>query len=442
MDGAIAYSSGSRIVSGVTGLISIFFITTFLTDVEQGFYYTFGSIVALQVFFELGLSGILTQYVAHEVSVLSLNEKNEYIGDSVKLSRLASLLRFCVKWYVIVAVLVVVFLLIVGFIYFIKYSESYEIVEWRIPWVLICITTGIKLLQSPLSSILTGLGFVKDMSKVGFYQQIIIPTATWLGFILGFKLYVIGIGYLLSVLIWFLFVYRSIMISVLINLWKTTITESVSYIKEIFPYQWRIAVSWISGYFIFQLFNPVLFATEGAVIAGQMGLTLQVLSAIQVFSMSWLTTKVPMYSGLIARKEYQTLDTIFNKTLKQMVAICIVLLLSFLLLVVGLRIFNIQFAGASLGSRFLDYIPLLLMMIPVLLQQYISSWATYLRCHKKEPFLAFSVVHGVLCLLSTFIIGKMYGLYGITIGYCAITAALTPWGYYIFNNKKTDWHKD
>ena len=55
MDKSIAYSSGARIVQGVTGVGSIFFISTFLTGVEQGFYFTFGSILALQVFFELGL---------------------------------------------------------------------------------------------------------------------------------------------------------------------------------------------------------------------------------------------------------------------------------------------------------------------------------------------------------------------------------------------------
>ena len=40
VDKAIAYSSGARIVQAFTGVGSIFFISTFLTGVEQGFYYT------------------------------------------------------------------------------------------------------------------------------------------------------------------------------------------------------------------------------------------------------------------------------------------------------------------------------------------------------------------------------------------------------------------
>lgn len=35
----------------------------------------------------------------------------------------------------------------------------------------------------------------------------------------------------------------------------------VSWKTEIWPLQWRIALSWLSGYFIFQLFTPILFIT-------------------------------------------------------------------------------------------------------------------------------------------------------------------------------------
>src|SRR5208283_6098922 len=96
------------------------------------------------------------------------------------------------------------------------------------------------------------------------------------------------------------------------NIWQQFGVERVSYKREIFPYQWKIAISWISGYFIFQLFNPILFATEGAVMAGKMGMTLVVLNGIFSLSFSWMSTKVPLYSNLIAQKKYRDLDHIFD----------------------------------------------------------------------------------------------------------------------------------
>ena len=128
--------------------------------------------------------------------------------------------------------------------------------------------------------------------------------------------------------------------------------------KEIFPYQWKIALSWISGYFIFQLFNPVLFATEGAVVAGQMGMTLSVLNAVQAFSMSWMNTKVPRLSGLIEMKQYTELDAIFNKTLKQMMTVCLVLLMGIFGVVFILKQTQLSIGGSILGNRFLDFLPL------------------------------------------------------------------------------------
>lgn len=441
MDKAIAYSSGSRIVQGVAGVLTVFFVSTFLTGVEQGYYFTFGSILALQVFFELGLTGIMTQYVAHEASHLFLNDALVYEGDRKYVSRLASLIHFCFKWYLIVAVIVFVFLTIIGFVFFYRYGEKGQETEWRIPWLLVCLGTALKLFQSPFNSILLGLGKVKEMSQVGFWQQIIIPLSTWLGLILGFKLYVLGIGYILSVFVWQDYVQRNGLQRILLNLWKEHISEKVSYVKEIFPYQWRIALSWVSGYFIFQLFNPVLFATEGAIVAGQMGMTLHALTAILALSMSWIGTKIPEFSRLIALKNYVALDNKFKMTITQMSFVCFCLLLSFGFFIWILNYTQLSIKGSIIANRFLGYFPMILMMISFYCQMFVGAWATYLRCHKKEPFLLNSICAGIVSCFCTFVFGNLYGLYGITISYFLIEICFLPWGYWIFKTKKYEWHK-
>ena len=441
VDKSIAYSSGSRVVAAFTGVISIFFISTFLSGVEQGFYYTFGSMISIQVFFELGLTSIITQYVAHEAAHLKI-EDNKLVGDEKYKSRLGSLLHFCVKWYAIISILFFVTLLIAGFVFFNKYGKEHDGVSWQIPWVLVCIGSFIKLFQSPLNSFVTGLGFVKEMSKVGFWQQIILPLSAWLGLAFGFKLYVVGISSIIAALIWNIYVHKTLIWFLLINLWRVRITDKISYMKEIFPYQWRIAMSWISGYFIFQCFNPVLFATEGAVVAGQMGMTMNVLNQIQTFSMSWINTKVPRMSGLIALKDYVTLDRIFNTTQKQMIGVCLVLVSIMFLGLWILDFTQFTIGNSVLSERFLDLLPLLLMTLPLVRNIYVFSWATYLRCHKKEPYLKNSVVCAVLCIISILTIGRHYGLYGLVSGYCVIQMALMPWAYNIFVAKKKEFHEN
>ncbi len=443
MDGAIAYSSAARIFQAFAGVISVFIIATFLSGSEQGYFFTFNSILAIQIFFELGFTGIMTQYVAHEVVHLNLNEEFFFVGEKRYKSRLSYLVRFCLKWYSLVAVLFLVIIIIVGLVYFGRYASTEDNVNWQAPWYLLSFSTAVKLFQSPFSAIYTGLGKVKEMNKITFYQQLIIPISQWAMFACGLKLFVVGISSLLGVIIWWLYVLNTGLWRILFNLLKEKVTETISYMKEIFPYQWKIAISWISGYFIFQLFNPVLFATEGAIVAGQMGMTVQVLSAIQSLALSWQNTKIPRYCGYIEMKQYNELDSLFSKTLKQMVGVCLAILLLFYIVIVFLRTTRFSIGETVFADRFLDYLPMFFMTVPIVVNQFVTSWATYLRCHKKEPFLVNSVVMGILCLISTLVFGNLYGVYGITIGYSMLNVCVAlPWSYSIYKNKRISWHHE
>ena len=439
IDKAIFFTSLARIIQAVGGVVSILFVARYLTGVEQGFYYTFGSIVAIQIFFELGLNGIITQYVAHEASFLHWDNELTLVGEQKYLSRLSSLLHFCVKWYLVFAGALLVTLIIVGFVFFGKYGKHDEI-AWRLPWVLLAVGTALNLLLAPMLAFIEGLGKVKEIAKIRLYQQVFCLLTVWIGLFLGAKLYVSGLNCLVAVALAAFILCWGDFRKMLLNIWRVRLTDKVNYRSEIFPYQWKIAISWISGYFIFQLFNPVLFATEGAIVAGQMGMTLAALNGIQAMSLSWISTKIPLFSGLIAQKNYLQLDAIFNRTLKQSVSINGGFLFIMLLGIFLIRHFHIVIGDMDLGNRFLPYIPMILMMIALFINQFVNAWATYLRCHKQEPFLMNSIVGGILCCLSTILLGKYFGVLGITGGYCFITFTLSFWGHWIFVTKKKEWH--
>jgi len=440
VDRAILYTSSARIIQAFGGIISILFVVRYLTGVEQGFYYTFGSIVAIQVFFELGLNGIITQYVAHEVSNLTWQNDNQLEGESKYMSRLSSLLHFSIRWYLSFAIILLFSLVIVGIFFFTRYDKTNGEVNWVGPWILLASGTSINLLIAPIMAFLEGLGKVKEIARIRLIQQVIGLAIIWAGLISGAKLFVPGIGSLLGVFVLVNLLLIGKYVIILNNIWRVPIVERVHYRNEILPYQWKIALSWISGYFIFQLFNPVLFAAEGAVVAGQMGMTLVALNGILSLSLAWITTKVPTFSGLIAQRKYLLLDNIFNTTLKKSVLINFTALTLLGLLILLIRTLNIEVGGKPFGNRFLNYFPLLLMMITVFINQFVAAWATYLRCHKREPFLLNSIFGGVLCSLSTIFLGKYFGVNGVTSGYFIITVLMLPWAYYIFKTKKSEWH--
>ncbi len=440
IDKAIFFTLLGRGLQIATALFTVIFIARYLSAEEQGYYYTFSSIVAVQVFFELGLTQIITQFVAHEASYLKIVGGTELEGDENYKSRLASLLRFCAKWYLMFSAILLIVLSIAGYFFFWKYEATEESIEWQLPWILLAIGTAFNLLLSPVLAFIEGLGKVKEVAEIRLVQQIIHPVVVWGGLALGSKLFVSGADAILRVVVVAIILVKFPFLKLLRNIWNYQKEGKVLYMQEIFPFQWRIALSWISGYFIFQLFNPVLFATEGAKVAGQMGMTMAALNGLQALTLSWINTKVPMMSGLIAQHKYKELDSLFDATMKRMLLIGTLLLLAFLAVMFIIQTYDICPFGIEIGDRFLSIVPMALMAWAIFTMFPINGWATYLRCHKKEPLLTNSVVIAILCCLSTVIVGNFYGLLGMTIGFALLRFVSLTWIYSIYKKKKNEWH--
>ena len=439
IDKAILFTSSSTLIGAFGNVVSAILVIKYLSIEEQGFYYTFGSIAAVQIFFELGLNGIITQFVAHENAELEWDVDEIKAGNEKNKSRLSSLLHFCIKWYVFLSTFLIFVLISTGIIFFKKYSLNNNEINWIFPWVLLALSTSFNLLISPIVAFVQGLGKVKETANFQLIAQVLRLITVFASLLFGFKLYVLGIGNLALFITIFIFLTSKFRVQ-LINIWRIKNTEKVNYFKEIFPYQWKIALSWLSGYFIFQLFNPVLFATEGPKVAGQMGLTLTALNGILTLSFAWMSTKIPLFSTFIAKKNYVELDTVFNKTLKQSILINSFLLIFFYSFLLVLKNLNIKIGNTLISERFIPFLPLFLMICTILFNLLVSSWATYLRCHKKEPYLFNSIVAGILSTFSTIFLGKHYGLIGISAGYLLINILMFPWAYKIFLNRRKLWH--
>ncbi|MCW3093068.1 MAG: hypothetical protein JWP81_4137 [Ferruginibacter sp.] len=436
VDGAIAYSVLARLIQGAGGVISILFIAKYLNKIEQGYYFTFASLLAIQFFFELGLSNIIIQFVAHEIAHLHWINKTELTGSEESKSRLSSLLRFYVKWFLVVSILLIFVLLFIGNIFFSKYGKENASVDWMAPWLILSVTTGCSLLISPVLAFLEGLGKVEEVAKIRLTQQVCQLILIIVFFSSGLKLFANPLAAFVALIIaptWILFSSKK---KLLLSIWSQLDKWRVNYWKEIYPYQWRIALSWISSYFIFQLFNPVLFATSGPVVAGQMGMTLAALSGVLAVSVSWINTKIPVFSSLIAKKNFKYLDILFNKTLKQSSLICGGCLILLILIV-----FSLQTLKLPIGNRILPILPFTLLCIATFSNQLVLAMATYLRCHKQEPLVMPYLVLGLLTATSTILLGKFYGLNGIVWGYSLLIVFISlTWSAYIFIAKKKLWH--
>lgn len=435
IDRAIGFTILARGWSSLAGLITVTLIARFLSPAEQGYYYTFGSLIALQIVFELGFSFVILQMASHERAHLTVAPDGTIDGDPVAYARLASVLQKTVRWYTAIAVLLATFLLIAGFHFFAAHQHSGEVVFWRVPWCAAALATTVTFQLDPVVSFLEGCGFVPNVARLRLAQAITGSTLAWVVLVLHHGLFAPAM--ILSAnasiaAIWF-FRRRNLLLPLLRH---TPGEHRIQWMTEVLPFQWRIAVSWLCGYFIFQLYNPVLFAYKGPVAAGQMGMSLSVSNALSSVAIAWINTKAAPFGTMIARKEYSKLDNLFFLALKQASLVCAIGAL-----VVWIGAFYLNWAHFSAANRLLDPLSLGILLLTTLLNVVVFAEALYLRAHKQEKFLLNSVLGAVLVGCSTYFLGRSYGALGIVTGSLLIGVILgLPLSTYTFVKYRKIWH--
>jgi hypothetical protein len=434
LDRAIAYTVLARLWSMSAGLVTLVLIARFLTPVEQGYYYTFSSLVALQVFFELGFAFVVLQMASHERANLHIEEDGTIVGDATSHERLASILQTSVRWYSVMAVVMWVVLLPLGLRFFRTAHPGDSVTGWQIPWVIMATTASINLLIDPIFSFLEGCGLIPQVARMRLMQAVCGSTLSWAVMISHHGLFsppMILVGQVLCGTIW-LFHRRKLVL----NLLRHPATNRVSWRNEIWPFQWKIAITWLSGYLVFQIFNPVLFAYQGPVAAGRMGMSLSITSALGVVAIAWMNTKASPFGTLIARREYGALDKIFFRTLKQSTA----------LLAVGCAVVFTALLGAAhwlprLASRVLTPWAFGILLISAVSNHVVFSEAIYMRAHKQEPLLVPGTICAFLIGCASFLLAKYTSVNAVAVGYFVGNGVLgVSVATLVFLKKRRDWH--
>ena len=436
IDRAIFYTIIARGWSALAGPISLFFVARFLGPEEQGFYYTFSSVLALQVFFELGLAYVIMQSVSHEKAHLEWTSEGLLGGDPVAKARLASLLRLSLKWYLVVASGVTIVLVPAGFWFFAQNASAAH-VDWQIPWLLVAGLTALNLIVTPFIGVWEGCGRVSEITGVQVRQAVFGSLTVWAAFGLGFKLYAAPLISLVSITValsWLLRRPRGFFLDLLTC--RIAPGGGVSWRSEVLPFQWKIALSWLSSYFIFHLANPVLFRYHGAVEAGRMGMTMRIIDSIIALSVAWISTKSAPFGSYIAKREFEKLDAVFWKAFRQSVGVAVCGGATFLLLY-----YLLAAMGATFLDRLLDPVSIALLAGNAVTSCVILNQAVYLRAHKQEPFLWLSILAAVQITAIMFLLGRPYGGRGIALGlFCGGICITLPLATLVFYKKRREWH--
>lgn len=412
--------------------MTVALIATHLDPEEQGFYFTFNSIIALQALVDLGMVSVIQQFASHERAFLEWLPDGTLGGVPLHKGRLASVVRTALRWYGVGAILLVAVLLSVGTLFLsLRASGTFA---WRGQWIAVALFASAALMLTPALAAIEGCGKVATIARVRTFQSVASSLAIWAVLLLGGRLWAPVAAAAAT------FVIAAVH---LLRRWRPFLTDllhtpdgDLSWREEVWPFQWRTALSWMSSYFIFQMFTPLAFALSGPAAAGRMGLTLSVANMILSMAMVWLWAKRPLFAVTVARREFATLDALFFPATLRALAVMIAGSTAF---VAGM--FVLGAIGHPWRARFLAPTPLILLVLAMLATQLHWAQATYLRAHKQEPMLGVRIVAAILTVASAIVFGERWGTTGMMVGFLAVTVVvpLTA-GTLVFIRKRREWH--
>lgn len=406
----------------LAGGLTLLIVPLSMDGVAQGYYFTFNSLVAAQIFFELGVTFVIFQFAAHESAGLNFDEAvQSYSGDSRSKARIGDLSLKVGKVFRISGIL---YFVIVGIVGCYLFLNEMPISDWLVPWLATIFAASISLYTSAKFALHEGLGRVAEIARAKLVGSFLGHILLWAGLLAGWNLMAVPLLPLTMAAVSVVF-YRVFAKQIRFESTEEAF-EKISWRREIFPLQWRISLSWISGYFIFYIYTPMIFNQWGAVEAGQYGIAITAFSALLTLSLSWISARLPEIGKRIAVGEISAAKVIFQKAQHKSLATTALFTLGF----VG-TIFLFSWLELSIAQRFPSALVLIFMGLNLLANAYISSLAMYMRAFKEEPLLIPSVVGAVLqFLMLNFTLA--YGLSAIALGTVFLTIFIgIPWTKFI-----------
>jgi hypothetical protein len=420
-----------RIIPSVAGLLTTILIGTHFPAIEQGYFYSFISLLSLQTFVELGLGQVIVQFAAHEWAHLSYNRKQGITGDQAARSRLASLARLAMTWFSVGAFFLLAIFIVGGFAAF---GSRATAIDWQAPWFGLCLVTVLNVALLPVQFLLEGCNQLRAVYLLRALQALGNSGGLCVAILAGIGLWAAAAGASIN-LAWTLFFVLGPQRSFYKALIGKPELARIHWRSELWPMQWRIAISTISGFFMSAVVTPMTFRLAGPIAAGQLGMSMTFTTALLSISALPIAVRAPSLGMAIARKDYVSLDRIMFRAAS----------VSFSLWLCGaaalagglalLRLYHIPFAHRLLSEPIF-----LIFLLSSGLQCMTSAIAVYLRAHKREPFMVMGVVFalGLFCAYSLF--GTLWGIFGLAAANLGAMLLMTPITWSMLIRYRNEWH--
>lgn len=271
--------------------------------------------------------------------------------------------------------------------------------DWQFAWIIYSLASAGTFVNSALLSFFEGcnsVGLIQGIRfRVGVFQTVTTFCSLWA----GFNIYALGIALTVNVIIasgYIVYCFHS----TIKQLWLVSADCCYNWWPEFSALIWRYAISWTSGYFIFQIFTPIAFYFHGVEFSGKIGISIAMWTAGFSIANTWMIAIMPRLNMLVSEKKWQALDELFNKNLRRTVMTIIL---------GGISYFCLYFTlhdKVNFFNRVLPPLAMFMLYVSWIIQSWVNSVAYYLRAHKREPLMRISVISGIWVAVTTYLCAR------------------------------------
>jgi len=413
-----------RVSTSVVPFISVLIVVRYLTLEQQGYWYLFSSILVMAGYAELGFGQILSRLTAIEWG-------KRLQGDVASDIRLRNLFKVALGFGLIFGLVTGLVTGTVGYWWIVtRPSVQQATVDWQLAWWLSAIAGPLLIALSMVNSFFEGCQFVATVNVRRFVMSwaglagsatVFILNGKLLGFA-GSRLVPFAVGAAMIGL-----QHRDLLGS--LDGWRTA-RKIVSWTRDIWPLQWRYALSWSAGILINALYVPVVFNYLGPAEGGRFGLSMSILNFIFMTTTMLTGAKSPKLAMFFGQRR-------FGEMRHELRNMTLLTLLGFILLSAGLL--GVALFLGSTHSRFANRLisPYLLAiaLLGVLGNAIFTVSSTFARSLNAEPFVTLSIVQGAVTAVLLPSVTKFFGIQGSLYVYSFLWLATGIWAVAIARNK-------
>jgi len=374
--------------SGGFLMLSIAWLATrCLTGAEQGYFFSFLSFGALVQLADFGLSYAALQTAGR-------------LAGTNRLDELPAVSRTVGRWNLGASSFGVVVVAAIGGATLSTGSAAARAVpvDWIGPWLAYLLAVFVNQLTAPRISLREGSGKVLEMWRLRFAQE-------WAAGAMCIGVLAAGGA------LWSLAAFaaaRAVLAVGWLGLGDPLRSDAGlpgfslrQWMTDVWPFQWKIGLSGLSGFLIFRAFSPIVFLEKGPDAAGQFGLAISLMNLLISISSAWPMSQAARYSTWIAAGRYRDLRREFPRLLVSSTAVA-----AGAATTLAASLWLAREIGLNFALRLTEPKTTTIILAAAVVHHVVLCVAMFLRAEGREPLLGASVLGGLATVAVVWLVAR------------------------------------